>query len=276
MATQSQLLTHTSPVAPRSTLFDRVLVGVDASPESYEAARQGAILADAHGALTLLAAWTVPPPIVGADIPPFPVEVEAARRAAEDALRGAREIAAPSFATPKLARGVAWNVLLDEAERERATLVAVGSHGQGRVRGVVLGSTTTELVHKAPCSVLVARPAGRDFPRNIVVGVDGSRESAAAYAAGRTLGERFGAGVWPVVAHGGRRVDKRLVSAIVDEWEDLQDDPVTALLAAAADGDLLVVGSRGLHGLKSIGSVSEQVAHRARCSTLIVRGGERS
>jgi len=51
----------------------------------------------------------------------------------------------------------------------------------------------------------------------------------------------------------------------------LQDEPVAALVAAAADGDLLVVGSRGLHGLKALGSVSEQVAHQAGSSVLIVR-----
>jgi hypothetical protein len=38
--------------------------------------------------------------------------------------------------------------------------VVVGSHGQGRIKGIVLGSTATELVHKAPCPVLVARTAG--------------------------------------------------------------------------------------------------------------------
>jgi nucleotide-binding universal stress UspA family protein len=53
--------------------------------------------------------------------------------------------------------------------------------------------------------------------------------------------------------------------------EDLPDDPVTALVAAAADADLVVVGSRSLHGLGSLGSVSERVAHQARASVLIVR-----
>jgi nucleotide-binding universal stress UspA family protein len=43
------------------------------------------------------------------------------------------------------------------------------------------------------------------------------------------------------------------------------------LTAASHDADLLVLGSRGLHGLKALGSVSERVAHRAECSTLIVR-----
>jgi nucleotide-binding universal stress UspA family protein len=32
-----------------------------------------------------------------------------------------------------------------------------------------------------------------------------------------------------------------------------------------------VVGSRGLQGMRSLGSVSERVAHEARCSVLVVR-----
>ena len=44
-----------------------------------------------------------------------------------------------------------------------------------------------------------------------------------------------------------------------------------AIVSATADADLVVVGSRGLHGLKALGSVSERVAHQARCSTIVVR-----
>jgi nucleotide-binding universal stress UspA family protein len=44
-----------------------------------------------------------------------------------------------------------------------------------------------------------------------------------------------------------------------------------ALVAASADADLVVLGSRGLHGIKSLGSVSERVAHQAASSVLIVR-----
>jgi nucleotide-binding universal stress UspA family protein len=47
------------------------------------------------------------------------------------------------------------------------------------------------------------------------------------------------------------------------------DPPVDAL--ARLDPALLVVGSRGLQGLRSLGSVSERVAHEARCSVLVVR-----
>ena len=36
--------------------------------------------------------------------------------------------------------------------------------------------------------------------------------------------------------------------------------------------DLVVVGSRGLRGVRALGSVSERVAHDARSSVLVVRG----
>jgi Universal stress protein family len=56
-----------------------------------------------------------------------------------------------------------------------------------------------------------------------------------------------------------------------DNHEDLPGTAVDALVGSASGADLLVVGSRGLHGLKSLGSVSERVAHQAERSVLIVR-----
>jgi nucleotide-binding universal stress UspA family protein len=48
-------------------------------------------------------------------------------------------------------------------------------------------------------------------------------------------------------------------------------DPADALLDAAGTSDLLVLGARGLQGLRALGSVSERVAHRAPTSVLVVR-----
>jgi nucleotide-binding universal stress UspA family protein len=174
--------------------------------------------------------------------------------------------------TGKVVRDCSWDALLKEIERDHDTLVALGSHGAGRARGFVVGSTATELIHKSSCSVLVARKAGGQFPTRIVVGVDGSPESAVAYTTARDLAERFAATLSPLVAHGGKGVDERMVGMVVDQHrEDSRDKPVDALVSVAGEADLLVVGSRGLHGLRSLGSVSERVAHEAGCSVLIVR-----
>jgi nucleotide-binding universal stress UspA family protein len=242
--------TQTTPDA-RASIFGRVLVGIDDSPESMEAARQAAILAT--GPVTLLAAYDITQTIVGAGMSPAPVvplDEGPIRDRAEAALERAREEIGSNEPAGKIARGRAWEVLLDEIAAEHITLVAVGSHGAGRTKGILIGSTATELVHKAPCSVLVARKPLKDFPRSIVVGVDGSKEAAVADAVAEALAERFGAQL--------RRLENlpHRVSGLVD---------------AAIEAELLVVGSRGLHGVKALGSVSERVAHEARCSVLVVR-----
>jgi nucleotide-binding universal stress UspA family protein len=261
--------------AQRRSVFSRVLVGIDGSEQSREAAREAAILVD--GELTLFASYDVSPAIVGGtgtNVPDY-FDEDLQRQAATDALQRAREEVAEAAPTGKVVRGRPADALISEVERERDTLLVVGSHGLGRLAGFVIGSTATEVIHKAPCSVLVARRRNDsdEFPNKVVVGVDGSPESATAYAVARELAERFDAELWPVVAHGGKAVDRRRVDLIVGrQREELPDEPVGALVAAAASADLLVVGSRGLHGLRALGSVSERVAHQARSSVLVVRG----
>jgi nucleotide-binding universal stress UspA family protein len=266
-----------SPLTGAETIFRRILVGVDGSPESHEGARQSALLLDAEGELTLLAAFGVPPALTGGNGFGIPVylDLEAQHDLAKHALESVSADVEGAEPRTLLARDTSWDALLREAVRERATLITVGSHGVGRARGIVLGSTTTEVVHKAPCSVLVARKADPDFPRAIVVGVDGSPESAAAYAVALQLSEHSGTALRTIVARGGKGVDERLVATIVGHhYEGIADKPVPALVEAASDADLVVIGSRGLHGLGSLGSVSERVAHQAASSVLIVRNGD--
>jgi nucleotide-binding universal stress UspA family protein len=257
-------------VAPK--VFGRVLVGIDGSEESREAARQAATLAD--GSLTLLAAYDIASALVGGTglgVPAY-YDEDLQRESATAAVQQAQQDVQGASSTGKIVRGVTWDALIDEAERAEDTLIAVGSRGVGRMAGIVMGSVATEIVHKAPCSVLVARKRSDAFPRKIVVGIDGSPQSLAAYAVAKQLAEKFETELVPVLAHGGQQIEEHLVDQFVGHYrEELPDEPVTALVAASADADLLIVGSRGLHGIKALGSVSERVAHQARCSVLIVR-----
>jgi nucleotide-binding universal stress UspA family protein len=255
-------------------MFTRILVGIDGSQQALEAARQAALLQDVDGHLTLLGVWNIAPVmgIAGSKIPYY-LDEGFQRTAAEKGLREATEYVAPyTAAITRLVRGTPAATLLAEIERDEDTLISIGGSGTGRLLGIVEGSVATQLIHRSPSSVLVVRQAKDGFPRRILVGVDGSVESAAAYATARYLAERFDAELYPLVAWGGKGVDERLVAAITKgEHEDRRETPAHALTDAAERADLVVVGSRGLHGLRALGSVSERVAHTASCSTLVVR-----
>ena len=254
-----------------SELFDRVVCGVDQSAAGEVAARLAARVTAPDGVLTLA---TVADPALALHAGWAGTALaEELRHDAERALaRGAAEAAPAHAAETLLLDGDPVDALLEELRLVDATLAVVGTHGLARAVGLALGSVATRLLHEAPCSVLVARePHGERWPRSIVVGVDGSAESAAALAVARELAERFDATLRPVVAAGESDVDLVEAFRATPDLEKLHDKAVAELCALSADTDLLVLGSRGLKGLRALGSISERVAHGARCPVLVVR-----
>ncbi|MBD0339057.1 MAG: universal stress protein [Thermoleophilia bacterium] len=144
--------------------------------------------------------------------------------------------------------------LLAEIERIGATLAIVTCRGYSRPVGIARGAPATTVLHEAPCSVLVARAASdaASWPRTIVAGADGTPESEQAVAIARELAKHLGARLYLITA--------------------AHTDPVTVLAEESEAADLVVVGHRGLTGVRSLGSVSERVAHEARCPVLVVKG----
>jgi nucleotide-binding universal stress UspA family protein len=241
--------------------FGRIVCGVDGSPESLEAVRQSDVLLEPGGRLLLVAVADLTRAI---HIQIAPTAVHALRRAldeadeldrtAKEALERARAEVGPGTEVATLQTGgLPASCLLDAVVAERATLLVVGTHGLGRAAGILLGSVATRVLHRASCSVLVARrpAAGSWSPRTIVVGVDGSPQAEAALRSGRELELRFGSELRVATVADGR--------------------PAHALVEAAGDADLLAVAARARGGRRGLGSVAERVAHDARCSVLVVR-----
>ena len=249
-------------------VFDRIVCGIDGTPESLEAARQAERLRSPEGSLRLAAVAEVNAAVhAGWAMSHVLDELDASARAGLD--RAIEEIPA---ASSHLVSGDALPSLLDELRQLEATLVAVGPHGRSRAVGMLLGGVATGLLHDAPCSVLLARkPRLGEFPSSIVAGVDGSEHSLVAATVAKSIADRFGSELLVVAATGGKRVDLEAIAAFPAQYVTDPRMPVEALADLSNEADLLVVGSRGLHGVKALASVSERVAHEARSSVLVVR-----
>jgi nucleotide-binding universal stress UspA family protein len=255
---------------PPAEVFERVLVGVDGSEAGFEACRQAARLAKPGAAVEAVAVVHVAE--AARTGPTAPRVANELRRDADSALEEAASILGDRCRT-RFVNGLVTEALLSEVETTDSTVLVVGSHGHRRMTEILVGGVTGELLHSAPCALLVARPPvdAATFPRSIVVGIDGSREAESALRAAERLAGRFDASLRVVVARRGKGVDLAGVHARARFAEEIDEEPVDALVHAARGADLLVVGSRGLHGLRALGSVSERIAHQATCSVLVVR-----
>jgi nucleotide-binding universal stress UspA family protein len=139
-------------------------------------------------------------------------------------------------------------------------------------------------------AVLASIPRGR-----IVVGVDGSASSELAIAwAAREANLRCarldlvhawipGVGSLDASEQASRALLEEMARGLVDEdpggpcellLQSMAGSAVHALMQSAAHAELLVVGARGLSGLRGLllGSVSRQCAQHAPCPTVVVRG----
>jgi len=273
--------THTGSSATWSpaAVFTRIVCGVDGSDEGFEAVRQAARLATASGHVTLASVWNTDATVALGWSPPPAYAPTGTREDVENAVARARELLPDTLAVEtSVVQGPPAPMMAIEAKRHDATLVAIGTHGHGRLPGILLGSVATQLLHNSPCPVLIARPqaAPTGFPRSIIAATDGSAEAGRAVALGETLAARLGSKLEAVVVTDDGERDAGPV-ALELRGPGGRHIPLRRLRGPAARvlsdlrPDLLVIGSRGLRGLRSLGSVSERVAHESKASVLVVR-----
>jgi len=287
-----------------------VIVGVDGSPHAQaallwaadDAARRGVQLRIVHGmGMPLIMAAYAPPERYTAS-----EEVrEAGHRMLAESAASVAETHPELSVAVVLAPENAPAVLLNEARNN--DVIAVGSRGLGSVRALVHGSVSVRTSSEAPCPVVVV-PEGegpREHRGRIVVGVDGSDSSRRALRFALAEARSTDSSVvvvnsWEVplpadaasLAADSRtlheevfeRQSEEIVAGVLAEVADehteeldisavrMQAAPVTALLDAGEEADLLVVGSRGRGGAAGLvmGSVSQGVLHRARIPVAVL------
>ncbi|MCZ7589900.1 MAG: universal stress protein [Gaiella sp.] len=266
-------MTSEAPASPATTtpvagaVFERILVGIDETPESLVAAAQAAVLRASLGQLVLVA------------IAERHLAAHAGLAATDAAelidagtwqdLVRAREIVAADDAILHTGRLV--RVLVRERERRGATLVAIGARPRRHGAALALGGHDVEALRHIPCSVLIARPGwGLRPPERIVVGVDGLHESRAAELVARQLAERLGCELVPVIG----LADTFDLALLRTELDDALLDPgrlVDAVAGTATRASLVVLGAGVLAARGKHHSLVEQIVFGVSCSVLALR-----
>ena len=239
----------------------------------------------------------------------FPIaSPDYAKALLDEARRALERVAAPlrtdHDVSVEVAPGTRAGALHLVAERRKAAAIAVGSSHRGAVGRVVAGDVATNLLHGAPCPLLVAPRgyAGGEI-RRIGVAFRDTPEGRAALDAGAGLAVASGATLRIVTvvspeAYTGAamvpgwtmrtpelrdeliEVAQRAADGALHRLEpgvpataEVRHGPVVGELAAVSEQiDLLVTGSRGygaLHGVIA-GSVSRGLANRSAAPLMVV------
>ena len=203
----------------------------------------------------------------------------------------AESLLGPGRVRADLAAGSAAQVLC-ERSRE-ADMVVVGSRGHSELPGLRLGSVAWQVAGHAAGQIVVVRGAWRpanQVPGPVVVGADGSSAGRAAVVFAfeeAALRDVPLVAVCALTDAPGRLGESRQVE---EDFEDvmareakehpevsvthrvLAGMPRSALLAAAADAQMLIVGARGRGGLDDmpLGSVAHALLQHAPCPVGVV------
>ncbi len=137
------IVRHDAPV----TSTDRILVGLDGSPNSLAALHWAVDFASPGTSIDVVWVWDASPLAVGADQFFFPEATDLARQRFEELLDGvsARAAEASVALRPHFVEGTPRSVLMDCGSK--ADLVVLGARGHGALGAALLGSVSNWLVH---------------------------------------------------------------------------------------------------------------------------------
>lgn len=179
---------------------------------------------------------------------------------------------------------------------QNATMVVLGARGRGRLSGAFEGSVSQSMSHRTPSPLVLVRQVANPSSTRVVVGMDEDEHSRRALEFAVTVATTLEYSI--LVCHGtkstasirdkfrkpdanpsGCEAVEQLVAAARAKHPDVEisvehssEDPVAQLVEATHDAAIVVVGSRGHHGIRGwwARSVSREVMHQAACVVAVV------
>ena len=202
-------------------------------------------------------------------------------------------IAAEGFETDfELRIGSPGRELVDRARKRRVDLLLAGTHGHGRMHGLLLGSIALDLARltRAPLWLepIVDDPSSDHH--TLLLATDGSEQAAKAERLFVALADQFQRALALRVVRESERSDMenndareqlqtlaRQVSGLEVLVENGDPRRVVPDRARSLPADLTVLGKRGRSSITELllGSTAEHVCHRAHRPVLLVPGSER-
>jgi nucleotide-binding universal stress UspA family protein len=177
--------------------------------------------------------------------------------------------------------------ILDQAVRNKADMIVMGTHGRTGVKRLIMGSVVGNVIGHAPCRTLVVPPAAKVDFRTVLVATDGSRHGDAAVAEAIAIAKNCNSLLIVVsvapsdeeIATAEEIVKRALGAAdkegVKKEGMVLRGKADQAIVEAAGqkEAGLIVMGSHGKTGLMSLvmGSVTEHVLSHGNTTVLVAK-----
>lgn len=137
-------------------MFSKILVAIDGSENSKRAVERAASLAKFSTTKVTLLSVVYIPPMYRSDLGPELVEI-----LIEDAKK-ALDSVKPLFEKyeTKIVKDIRPSEAICQEAGKGYDLIVMGSRGLGKPEAHTLGSVSDEVLHSAPCSVLIVKEVG--------------------------------------------------------------------------------------------------------------------
>jgi nucleotide-binding universal stress UspA family protein len=181
-----------------------------------------------------------------------------------------------------------WDGIIQTAEVERVSLILMGWKGYTTTRDRIMGEVTDKVVRHAPCDMITIKLFGDRPIRRILIPTAGSHHAtlAANYVGIHQDSNNYDVTCCYVVKPGAGEQERDIARQLIDktvrltglaEKSDIRliegKRVATALVKAAADYDLLVLGAsrEGVFSSVLFGEVPEKVARYSKTPVMIVK-----